>query len=506
VSKAATASRVREVDLPIEWLPRQRMARDTEAMEVLYGGAAGGGKSFFLRAILILACSHIPGFQGFLFRRKTQDLKKNHLDGPTGFRALLSRWERAGFCTVIEKEIRFWNGSKIHLCHCLYDKDKENYQGAEMHMLCIDEATHFTESIYTFLRGRVRAPGLKEVPEEWAHLCNKIYLSANPGGIGHSWVKRYFVDPGPPTTIWRTKKEEGFMLRQFIPAVMQDNPFLMKDDPNYKYKLRGMYSKALAEAMEYGNWEIVAGGFFEGDFSDLNVVEKFKIPDHWVKFFVLDWGSSAPFSAGWYAVSSGTDDGGRVLEITVGKEQKQKIPIPSGALVRYREWYGAKAPEKGLKLSTKNLARGIKLRELSGEKIEYRVGGRDMWIGRGGPPIVEDFAKEKLFFQRADNERIPGWQQVRARLAGDDGRPALYFFEDNKDLLRVLPEAQHNENNQEDILLVEDHPLEELRYACMSRPWSREGPPRAEHAPKPVTFQEVLTTHFATLSRRRGRR
>lgn len=145
---------------------KQGLAFTSEATEILYGGAAGGGKSHLMRGAAISWCSEIPGLQVYLFRRIRDDLVKNHMEGPNGFRAMLAGWVKLGFCVIVEDEIRFWNGSKIFLCHCKDEKDRFKYQGSEIHVLLIDELTHFTDRIYRFLRNRVRMVGIT-LPEKY---------------------------------------------------------------------------------------------------------------------------------------------------------------------------------------------------------------------------------------------------------------------------------------------------------------------------------------------------
>src|SRR5690606_22286901 len=131
------------------------------------GGAAGGGKSHLMRGAAISWCSQIDGLQVYLFRREFPDLYKNHMEGPTSFPNMLAPWVEEGFARINygANQIIFpFNGSKIHLCHCKNEQDVYGYQGPEIHVLMIDELTHFTEFMYRYLRGRVRLGGLK-VPE-----------------------------------------------------------------------------------------------------------------------------------------------------------------------------------------------------------------------------------------------------------------------------------------------------------------------------------------------------
>ncbi len=158
-------SRSPEISLNLH--PKQGVAFTSTATEILYGGAAGGGKSHLMRAAAISWCAAIPGLQVYLFRRLMPDLVKNHMEGPKGFRAMLAPWVDAGFVEIVEGEIRFWNGARIYLCHCKEERDRYKYQGAEIHVLLIDELTHFTDAIYRFLRGRVRCGRLRH----WGTRC-----------------------------------------------------------------------------------------------------------------------------------------------------------------------------------------------------------------------------------------------------------------------------------------------------------------------------------------------
>ncbi|KQV32887.1 terminase family protein [Rhizobium sp. Root1204] len=457
--------------------PKQMRALESEATEILYGGAAGGGKSHLMRIAAILWCSAIPGLQVYLFRRIKDDLVKNHVEGPNGFRSMLAGWVECGFVTMVEDEIRFWNGSKIYLCHCKDERDRIKYQGAEIHVLLIDELTHFTDVIYRFLRNRVRMVGIK-VPEQYRNTFPRIVCGANPGGIGHQFVKATFIDGALPMEVTRAAKSEGGMLRQYIPARLEDNPSMEASDPGYEARLQGLGSESLVRAMRHGDWDIIDGAFFDNFRKDRHVIKPFQIPEEWTRFRAGDWGSAKPFSFGWYAVVSDT----YIAE--------PGVVLPRGALVRYREWYGIytdaegkTTANKGVKMNANAVGAGVKERDLT-DKIAYGVLDPAAFSEDGGPSIAERMriglrGKPGASFHRADNKRVTargamgGWDQMRGRLDGDeDGRPMLYFFETCVHAIRTIPALQHDENKPEDLNSdMEDHPADEVRYACMSRPW-----------------------------------
>lgn len=451
--------------IKFDFWEKQSIAFHSTATEILYGGAAGGGKSHLIRGAAIGWCSMIEGLQVYLFRRITKDLIKNHLEGPNGFRNMLTPLTNSGFCKIVDKEIRFWNDSKIYLCHCEHEKNMYDFDGAEIHVLFIDELTHFTEKIYRFLRGRVRMVGL-EVPEQLEGRFPRILSGTNPGNVGHLWVKRTFIDHCDPFEIRQMPPEEGGMLRQYIPALLEDNPSMLKDDPLYEAKLLGLGSKALVDAKRFGIWDIIEGAFFD-NWSPKNIIEPFEIPAEWMRFRSMDWGSAKPFAIGWYAVSPGYNT-------------PYGLHIPKGALVKYREWYGCQNDKEdvGLKLTSETVAKGILYRE-KGEDISYSVADPAIFAKDDGPIIASKFAKNRVYFRRAKNKRVSrdgklgGWDEMRSRITGDDdGRPMLYFFKTCRDSIRTIPALLHDEDRPEDVNTnMEDHCGDETRYACMSRPW-----------------------------------
>ena len=458
----------REITLNIELHPKQGIVLESEATEILYGGAAGGGKSHLMRSVAILWCAMIPGLQAYLFRRLRDDLVKNHIEGPNGFRAMLAPWVIAGLAVMVEDEIRFWNGSKIYLCHCKDEKDRFKYLGAEIHLLLIDELTTFTDVIYRFLRARVRMVGLT-IPPSLQGKFPRIICASNPGNVGHHFVKSAFINGIPPLEVRRMDDDEGGMLRQYVPARLDDNPSMAQDDPGYRSKLRGLGSSALIKAMEDGDWNVIAGAFFDVWSTENHVIRPFPIPSHWLKFGSFDWGSAKPFAMQWWAVS----DGGPLSD---GRQ------FPTGSMILYRQWYGAQRrpdgmtiPNTGLRLSTIEIAHGIKARE-GGERVTYRVADPACWKVDGGPSHAETMMKQGVMFRRADNSRVTGWTQMRDRMIGADG-PMMYVFDTCTDFIRTVPLLQHDDGNPEDIDSdSEDHDGDAARYAFMSRPWTKPAP------------------------------
>lgn len=481
-------------DIDLHLHPKQGEILRSEATEILYGGAAGGGKSHALRCLAILWAYTFPGLQVYFFRRISDDLVKNHVEGPKGFRMLLAPWVEAGLVEIVEGEIRFrWNGSKIFLCHCHEEKDRYKYQGAEMHVLMVDELTHFTDTIYRFLRSRVRMVGMS-LPETVRGRFPRIVAGSNPGNIGHSWVKQAFIDGRVPGTMWQAPDEDGGMLRQFIPARIADNPSLLTDDPSYRAKLRGLGSAALVKAMEEGDWEAIEGAYFDCWDTSRHVVKPFELPDHWLRFRSFDWGSARPFSVGWWAVVSDehtTEEG---------------VTLPRGCMVRYREWYGASGPNQGLKLHAPEVARGILMRQDEGEadRITYSVADPSTFKEDGGPSIAEEMARNGVIFRPADNTRVAGWTQMRKRLVGDDdGNPMAVCFDTCVDSKRTIPPLMHDEHKPEDLDSDgEDHAADDWRYACMSRPWMKDKPKPAEGiSTKLPTLGELTQKHLERLTR-----
>jgi hypothetical protein len=256
----------------------------------------------------------------------------------------------------------------------------------------------------------------------------------------------------------------------FIPSRVKDNPALLESDPGYVQRLKAVGTPQLVRAWLEGDWDVVEGSFFPEFDRARHVIQPFPIPSQWIKFRSMDWGSARPFSVGWWAVCQDNfEHDGRL--------------IPRSAIIRYREWYGAKGPNEGLKMTAEEVARGIVSRETDErgkrEFVAYGVLDPAAYAVISGPSIAETLARNKVPFRRADNTRVArdkrmgGWDQLRARLKGDDdGHPMIFFFSHCRDLIRTLPMMIHDPVNPEDLDSdSDDHAVDETRYACLSRPF-----------------------------------
>lgn len=456
---------------------RQTEAFLSPATEILYGGAAGGGKSHLMRVLAIMLCTEIPGLQVYLFRRLSDDLYKNHMEGPGGFFALLAPWIGAGWVkfNASKNYLEFWNGAKVWLSHCQYEKDKIKYQGPEIHVLLVDELTHFTESIYRYLRGRCRLGGL-QLPEKYRNKLPLVLAGSNPGGVGHNWVKAAFISPAKPGDIRDMPSTEGGMRRQYIPAKLTDNPTMAENDPDYADRLAGLGNAALVRAMLDGDWDIVAGGALDDVWSPRVIVPRFVIPASWRVDRSFDWGSAKPFSVLWWAEADGTEaklpDGSR-------------FSPPKGSLIALHEWYGAKGPNEGLRLPSGEIAAGIKECESSLMSARWLsstpfAGPADNAISAvsqpGTPTIADEMAKAGIRWTESD--KAPGTRKIgldllRARVkeAGKDRpeAPALFVMDHCRQLIAHLPVLPRDSKNPDDVDSdAEDHDYDAARYRVLA--------------------------------------
>ncbi len=453
--------------------------------ELFYGGERGGGKSDLQIGFQEDgALTYGNAWRGIMFRKTFPELEELQARAMQVFPG-----EGAVFKTQPSAEYPFsscwyWpNGASVKMRYIENDKDYGRYHGHQYTGISFDEVTEYATpagllKMLSTLRSAFGVP------------C-RVRLTGNPGGIGHVWVKQRYITCGPPLSPF-TDPETGFT-RMFVPSRMADNKILMQADPAYRNRILAATggNEALRQAWLEGNWDIVAGAFFD-NITPAIYLPTVALPKQWTRYRSMDWGSARPFSVGWWAIV----DDDHWLETRDGE-----VMLPRGAIVRYREWYGCKPdePNVGLKLDAEEVARGIKQREL-GESIDETLSVADpsMWKEDGGPSIAERMTRAMPGstgprFRPADNSRIAGWQQMRARINGEEGRPWLYVMDNCTDWRRTVPAMQHDANRIEDVDTDgEDHCADETRYACMARPISRVPKPRRGNGPKPYTLDWVM--------------
>ena len=443
----------------VVWAPQpgpQAAFVQCPVFEVVYGGARGGGKTdAALGEWAIHADRYGANAKGLFIRRTRVALEPTIERAKAIYTPLGATWH--------EQKSRFvWpNGALLYFRYLERDADADNYQGHDYTRVYVEELTQF------------RSPGpvdkLKATLRSAAGVPTGFRATCNPGGPGHQWVKARYIDPGPWNIVRETfenpfSKTTIELSRVFIPAKLSDNPQLLENDPLYVAKLQQSGSKQLVKAWLDGDWDVVEGAFFD-TWSDRNVVRPFAIPKTWLRLRSFDWGSAKPFSVGWWAIAADP----------VVIEDKH---IPRGAMVRYREWYGSDGtPDVGLKLTAEAVADGIAQRE-AGDTIAYGVADPSIFAQNGGPSIGERMRLRKVVFRPADNTRVAGagalggWDQMRARIQGDAEGPQLVVFSTCRDFIRTVPALQHDPNRAEDLdTSAEDHVADEVRYACLSRPY-----------------------------------
>jgi hypothetical protein len=352
-------------------------------------------------------------------------------------------------------------------------QDRTKYQGQAYDFIAFDELTHFTydEYSYMFSRNRPNGPG------------TRVYIrsTANPGGIGHGWVKERFITPAPPMTTIKGEityrdtsgiEHSAYQTRIFVPSSVFDNAALLQNDPMYVQRLASL-PEAEKNALLYGDWDSFTGQVFTEWVNDpahyedrvgTHVIEPFRVPETWGIYCAMDWGYSRPFSVGWYAVD---------------RDKR---------LYRIREFYGCTgAPNVGVMMEPGEVARKIKEIEAGDQNLRgrniRRVGDPAIWGTQGTESIGSIFERERVYFEKGDNARIDGKMQVHHRLAFDgEGIPMLYVFNTCKHFIRTFPALIYDESNVEDVDTdCEDHAYDELRYVCMANPI----------APRPQTARKI---------------
>lgn len=427
-------------ELKIFLQPKQRLLqRAIENTPVtLFGGAKGGGKSYALRNLVLMRRFQYAGSNAAIFRKTYPELEANHIRPLFQEHPVLREyWNES------KKLLSLPNGSTLQFCHANNEADINLYQGREFHDLAIDEAGQWSEAMFRKLLGSNRSSK--------AGIKARAILTGNPGGPGHKWLKRLFIER-------RYNERERSDDYAFIQALVSDNPTLVANDPDYITRLESEPNEALRKAYRYGSWDIFAGQFFSELSRADHVVSPFNIPRHWNRFGSYDYGFNHPAGFGWFVV----DEDGQVYQ--------------------YRELVqsGLRVDEFAAKIST--------FPDTS--QLGYISAGWDCWTKKGTlqsgstPTIAEEFLKHGIILSRAKIDRIQGASQVRNYLAcknlpGGRTQPRFKMFDNCPISFDALTRMEHDPTRVEDVLKVDavdgdpmtgDDAYDMVRYALMSRP------------------------------------
>ena len=426
--------------------PKQKEFCQARTRYVAYGGARGGGKTHVLRIKAFGGALHYDGIRILIVRREYPELEQNII---LPMRKMIPP-EVATYNGSM-RMMFFVNGSVIKFGHYGNNDDLE-YQGQEYDWIFLEEATQFTESQFRTLGACLR--GATKIPR-------RMYLTCNPGGIGHLWVKRLFVD----REYRDGEKTEDYT---FIRATVDDNPQLLEASPEYKQML-DLLPEDTRRAWRYGDWDALAGTFFPEFHKDTHVIQPFvRIPAEWKKYRAFDYGLDM-FACIWVAV----DFDGRCY---VYREVQQ-----SGLVV-------SDAARLALDLTPAN------------EHIEFTIAPPDMWNRQkdSGKSMAEIFAQNGLGIVKASNSRVQGWMAVKELLKplrDENDKPAMLITEECKGLIRNLPAIQHDDKNPSDCATEPHeitHILDALRYFAVTRTLNAE----RVYTPTPEDYEPMQLTDY----------
>lgn len=385
----------------------------SERKYVAYGGARGGGKSWALRLKAMLLGINFPGIKMLLLRRTFPQLRENHI------RPLSLMLKETAKYTDSKKCFEFDNGAVLKLGYCDAESDVEQYQGQEYDVIFIDEATQFTEYQFSILKGCLR--GVNDFPK-------RMYLTCNPGGVGHVWVKRLFVDR-------EFSKYENPLDYDFIQAFATDNKPLMESNPDYVNQLKEL-PEDIKRAWLYGDWDVYEGQYFNEFSREKHICKPFEIPDDWRIYISFDYGLDM-LACLWIAVDFR------------GRAYVYKELCESGLIV-------SEAAKK-----IKNMT----------ERSPYMIIAPPDMRSRqkdSGKSMRQLFSENGIDVDFADNSRVDGWLCVKEYLkSSDNNEPRLKIFENCRNLIKCLPQLMHDAKNPSDCATTPHditHAPDALRY------------------------------------------
>ena len=417
--------------------------------EVLYGGSAGGGKSYAMLADPLRYMGH-PQFSGLLLRHTTEELRELIFKSQELYPKIWPgiKWS--------ERKMQWTapSGARLWMSYLDRDDDVLRYQGLAFSWIGFDELTQWaTPYAWNYMRSRLRSTAT-DLP---------IFMRAttNPGGRGHHWVKKMFIDPSPynrsfdatdidTTEVLRypaghSKAGKPLFKRRFIPARLSDNPYLSQAG-DYEAMLLSLPEQQRRQLLD-GDWDIKEGAAFTEFDRHVHVIEPFDIPNNWVKFRACDYGYGSYSGVLWFAVA------------------------PNEQIVTYRELYVSKV------LAT-DLADMILDLEAEDGNIKYGVLDSSLWHKRGdtGPSLAEQMISQGCRWRPSDRSkgsRVAGKNEIHRRLQIDEftEEPRLVFFNTCTNTISQLPSIPLDKKNPEDVdTKSEDHLYDALRYGIMSRP------------------------------------
>lgn len=473
-AQARAASSSRSFTYPYRPTARQRQAHALDDVdELLYGGAAGGGKTDYALAEAVRTALAAPGVAVLILRRTFPDLYR-----PNGivFRlrnrlpAKLARWNGESHTFT------FPNGSVIELGHLARDADVLKYQGAEYALVIFDELTQFTLYQYLYMRSRLRLAGALV-----GKLKARSIGTTNPGGPGHGWVRGRFIDPAPPGQVWTppaSEDEPRPRSRCFVPALLADNPHV---EAGYEDTLRGLGDPALVRALLTGDWDVFAGQRFAAFRRDIHVVdpEHLPIPAGSARSLGVDYGFDAPFVALW---------GARLADdlVVIYRELVAAglTPAEQAARIREAETVGERETYKAsVHIDPSTYARN---------PSQPRAVASSPHLPPPGS-IAASYALAGLPVRRANNDRLLGVSTVADKLrVRGDGRPRLLIYSTCRYLISTLPALPRSDKNPEDVdTKADDHAYDSLRYLLLGFGSTPASPPPSSDAHRAIPGPET---------------
>ena len=425
--------------------PKQELFFAARERYVCYGGARGGGKSWCVQHKSVLMAVRYAGIRILILRRTLVELRENHI------RPMRKLLRGVAEYKATDKTFEFPNGSLIVFGYCDGEGDVDQYQGQEYDAIFLDEATHFTEYQYATLTAALR--GANDFPK-------RMYLTCNPGGVGHAWVKRLFID----RSFRAGERPEDYV---FIPARVTDNKILVEKDPEYVRRLDNL-PRGLREAWRNGNWDVFVGQYFTEWDRERHVCEAFPPPARWRWYVTLDYGLDMLA-----ALLIGVDEEGCAWVVGEVYEGRDRGEGHNGLII-------SEAAEA--------------VRTLAGDKsVTAFLAPPDLWNARqeSGKSVADIFAEHGVYLTKTSNDRVNGWLAVKEWLKvreGEDGikRPRIRFFPNCRNIIRCLPLLQYDERRANDVANYPHeltHAPDALRGFCVY--WTANGcepaaPPRAK--------------------------